>query len=268
MSRGLNFAVLPKKLDITQVLVDFRKFKRSITWMEFWHGREENNQEVERKLFKTEKTNMPKDHTTPEGLSIFLNSVKSEIMDPRNRNGAECNLPMDELNALNELVQLEKDKKIIIKPCDKGAGLMIMNFKDYIEACDEHLNSVQTNKNGEEKKYYRKILNKEQFTAEWRIKAILDEGLAKQFITKEEYNAMLAKDKEPAKFYINPKVHKKHEKNTVPPPRPIISGAGGMCENLGKFVESHTKHIATKHETYLQDTPHFLRTLRGCANIM
>ena len=88
LSRGLNFAVLPQKLDLTQVLVDFRKFKRSITWMEYWHGRESEHQEEKEKIFKEEKTNMPKQHTTPEGLNIFLNSIKSEILDPRNRNKA------------------------------------------------------------------------------------------------------------------------------------------------------------------------------------
>ena len=263
LSRGLNFAILPKKLDITQVLVDFRRFKRSVTWMEFWHNRETDKDENTTKIFKTEKTNMPKNHVTPEGLNVFLNSIKSEIMDPRNRNEAECNLPVNELNALKELIKLEKERNIVIKQCDKGAGLMVMNFEDYLNACCDHLYSVQTNKLGEEKKYYRKVEEKEQSAAIIRIKEVLDEGLIQGFLNKEEHKAMDAFGKEPAKFYANPKVHKKHVKNTVPPLRPIISGAGGMCENIGKFVEHHIKHIATKHEAYLQDTPHFLRSINA-----
>ena len=39
-NRALNFAVLPMKLDITEVLVDFGKFSRAAIWTEFWHGRE------------------------------------------------------------------------------------------------------------------------------------------------------------------------------------------------------------------------------------
>ena len=42
LNRGLNFAILPKKLDITQVLVDFRKFERSVTWKEYFYNQEEN----------------------------------------------------------------------------------------------------------------------------------------------------------------------------------------------------------------------------------
>ena len=36
INRGLNFSVLPKKLDITQVQVDFQQFKRLAIWTEFW----------------------------------------------------------------------------------------------------------------------------------------------------------------------------------------------------------------------------------------
>ena len=39
LNRGLNFAILPLKLDITQVLVDFKRFERSTIWHEFWYRR-------------------------------------------------------------------------------------------------------------------------------------------------------------------------------------------------------------------------------------
>ena len=53
-------------------------------------------------------------------------------MDQRNRNQEECNLPKEEVVALKELIKLQRDRVIIIKPCDKGAGIMILNFKDYM----------------------------------------------------------------------------------------------------------------------------------------
>ena len=260
LNRGLNFAVLPLKLDITQVLTDFRQFERRVLWKEFWHGTESEKEEKE-KIFKTEKTNRPRDHVTPEGLKTFLGSIKSELMDHRNRNKEHCNLPIEELNALKELVKLKKEQQIMIKPNDKGAGLMIIDFKEYIEACYNHLNAKLEKENGEEVFYYKKLEDKERHTAINKIKEVLDEGLEKKYISKEEYKAMDAKDKDPAKFYVNFKVHKSHEKNKAPPVRPIVSGSGSMCENTGKFIQHHIKHIANKHETYLQDTSNFLRTL-------
>ena len=36
LNRGLNFAILPLKMDLTQVLVDFKRFERTMVWREFF----------------------------------------------------------------------------------------------------------------------------------------------------------------------------------------------------------------------------------------
>ena len=41
---ALNLSVLPVKLDITQVLVDFNRFARSAIWHEYWFGRDKDEQ--------------------------------------------------------------------------------------------------------------------------------------------------------------------------------------------------------------------------------
>ena len=112
LNRGLNFSILPKKLDLTQVLVDFRRFERSLIWHEFWYGKE--TEPYEKPIFKTQKRNMPKNYKSPKGLEIFINSMKSEIMDPKNRNQSECNLPQEEIQALKDLIKLQRDRKIVI----------------------------------------------------------------------------------------------------------------------------------------------------------
>ena len=126
LNRGLNFSILPLKLDITQVLVDFKRFERSIIWHEYFYGRDSDN-DFKAKVFKTQKTNMPKNYKTPEGLKTFLGSIKSEIMDHRNRNNVPSNLPQSEILAMKELIKLQKEKTIVIKPCDKGAGIIILD---------------------------------------------------------------------------------------------------------------------------------------------
>ena len=40
LNRGLNFAITPLKLNLTQVLVDFGKFQRRNLWQEFWSNKE------------------------------------------------------------------------------------------------------------------------------------------------------------------------------------------------------------------------------------
>ena len=94
-------SILPYKLDITQIEVDLKRLERSVVWKEFFHGKEQLETQGER-IFKTKKTNFPKNYHVPEGLKTFVNSLRSEIQDPRNRNNVKCNLPQGELEALQQ----------------------------------------------------------------------------------------------------------------------------------------------------------------------
>ena len=94
-----------------------------------------------------------------------------------------------------------------------------------------------------------------------KILDTLEEALEDKIITKEEFDAMQPEDKNAYRFYCNFKVHKQKEHKEVPPVRPIISGSGSITENISLFVEHHIKDISMKHESYLQDTPHFLRVI-------
>ena len=59
LNRGLKFAILPLKLDITQVLTDFQRFERTILWKEFWFGKDSDEPKVPL-IFKRKKTQFPK----------------------------------------------------------------------------------------------------------------------------------------------------------------------------------------------------------------
>ena len=88
---------------------------------------------------------------------------------------------------------------------------------------------------------------------------MLKDGLEKRYISEHEYSEMNPDEKDVGRFYCNFKVHKEYEH--IPPPRPINSGSGSITENISLFVNYHIKDLATKHPTYLQDTPDFLREI-------
>ena len=94
-----------------------------------------------------------------------------------------------------------------------------------------------------------------------KIKYLVQDGFENDILSEEEYNAMIADEKDAAKFYCTFKVYKKHEPMTAPPPppRPIVSGSGSVTENIAAFVDYHVKDTAKEHHSYLQDTPDFLR---------
>ena len=68
-------------------------------------------------------------------------------------------------------------------------------------------------------------------------------------------------NKDAARFYLKFKVQKPYEEGKAPPPRPIVSCNNSITENIGVYVEHYIKELGTKHETYLQDTPDFLRSI-------
>ena len=158
LNRALNFAVLPQKLDITEILVDFNRSAGAATWQEYWFGKEKNEPQI-KTIFKSQKINLPKNHPTPVGLKVMLSSIRSEILDPMNRNKEDPNLPKEEMKALKQLIILQKERVIIIKAADKGAGIVILNFKDYMKTCYDHLLSIQPKKHIEEEQelYYKRI---------------------------------------------------------------------------------------------------------------
>ena len=121
-------------------------------WKDFFFGKD-NEEEYNPPILKSKTSNLPTNYKIPEELKVFLSSIKSELSDPRNRNKVNCNLPEKEVIALKELIQLQKNRHIIIKPCDKGAGIMILDFKEYMKACYNHLLS----KTKEGKPYYTKV---------------------------------------------------------------------------------------------------------------
>ena len=252
LNKGLKFAILPDKIDITQMLVDLKYFERIMYWQEYFHGTEQENREEQ--IFKERKTNLPKNHRAPEALRNYLGAVKSELMDPLNRNKVNSNIPPEERKALKELIQLQKTRQITVKPCDKGAGIIVLDFHNYLKSCYDHLKSKQ---NGV--LYYEKVDHKYIEAAKKKLKLVLDEGFNNEILSKEEYRAMDPAEKQPAKFYCTFKVHKPHKAGETPPVRPIVSGSGSITENTSLFVQHHIREQATKHESYLKDTPDFLR---------
>ena len=45
---------------------------------------------------------------------------------------------------MQTLQKLQKDREIVIRACDKGAGVIILDFEEYIKACYGHLRAELT----------------------------------------------------------------------------------------------------------------------------
>ena len=57
LNRGLIFCILLKKIDITQILIDWKRFEQSMIWKEFCYGKE--TRDLKKKI-KTMKNKLPR----------------------------------------------------------------------------------------------------------------------------------------------------------------------------------------------------------------
>ena len=90
----------------------------------------------------------------------------------------------------------------------------------------------------------------------------MNEGYDNNILSKEEASALTpAENVVPGRFYATFKVHRQYEHGKVPPERAIVSCSGTYMENIAIYVEHNLKDLGTSHESYLKDTPDFLRQL-------
>ena len=120
-------------------------------------------------------------------------------------------------------------------------------------------------KDGNPKPYYKKVHKDEFENSKKKLTRLLESGYDNEILDKLEFESMCPESKTASKFYCNFKIHKKHDH--IPPVRPIISGSGSILENPSKFVDHHIKELATKHSSYLQDTPDFIRKIEEINNV-
>ena len=138
---------------------------------------------------------------------------------------------------------------------------MLLDTPNYVNACRQHLASSLKMDDGSESPYYCKVDETALDQAKEEITAVLQRAHKAGIISDHELKHMDPSEKAAARFYALPKVHKAHVSGEVPPLRPIISGSGSITENISHYVQHQIKDISKKHESYLEDTPDFLRFL-------
>ena len=75
--------------------------------------------------------------------NFFTRTEQDLIFVTTPRRKTYSNLTLQEISALNDL---KNNQPIVIKPCDKGGGICIMNTSDYVTKIDTHLQDCNTYK--------------------------------------------------------------------------------------------------------------------------
>ena len=264
LNRGLSFAVKTLAPTRSEIKADCKKFSRRVLFTERFH--DSQNQNYTPPLFKTDKSNLPVG-PSPRYLTAFLNATETNLCDKTNWNKKLLNpkirnIPDDEYKALLNLRKLQNDRIITIKPADKGSGICIIDYQDYVESCNIHLNSTQPQENSLPPLPYYSPANENLIKkAKKEILSVLEEGKKEGWLTNPEFKAMDPSDCRIGKFYQIFKVHKSYSEGSLPPSRPIINGMGSLTEKISKYVDHHTRSLVQKLPTYIEDTRDFLQAL-------
>uniref|UniRef100_A0A8C5QRW3 Reverse transcriptase domain-containing protein n=1 Tax=Leptobrachium leishanense TaxID=445787 RepID=A0A8C5QRW3_9ANUR len=156
------------------------------------------------------------------------------------------NLSKEERMAIKNL---QKDPNIIIKPADKGGGIVIWSKKSYQEEALLILNDHST---------YTKLRKDPVGDIRLRLASLLQEGLDKNILNKLEFDYLSIEFTKVPYFYILPKVHKNPLK---PPGRPIVAGIDSISSRLSEYVDILLQPLVCRIPSYLKDTISMLQML-------
>ena len=120
---------------------DLAEWERPMRLREYFFDREED-EETEK---KEEKWKKKESFFTPEPgrdkfLDLYIEAVKDDIVMGI-RSKVDANLSREEQKALTTLL---KDTNIVIRPADKGSGVVVIDSKAYIQKLEEKVTGNKT----------------------------------------------------------------------------------------------------------------------------
>uniref|UniRef100_A0A671KJ79 Uncharacterized protein n=1 Tax=Sinocyclocheilus anshuiensis TaxID=1608454 RepID=A0A671KJ79_9TELE len=150
------------------------------------------------------------------------------------------NLTTSEERALN---QFRKNKKIVIKPADKGNAVVLMNREDYLWEGMRQLSNTE---------HYSPLTEPIYPQTQKEVGEILEEMYENRIISGKQKEYLLGPGSPRARrFYLLPKIHKNSKSwsipDRVPPGRPIVSDCNSETYNIAEFIEFYLSPISQRH---------------------
>ena len=192
---------------------------------------------------KSSWTPPPSDHPT---LTNFFTCTEEDIISvTTSHRKTHSNLTLQEKSALNNL---KNNQSIVIKPCDKGGGICIINTRYYFTKIDTHLQDRNT----------YKPLTYNPASAIVNDTCTLIEYIHSQHIIDKATKEFLLppKNTRTPLFYGLPKIHK-----PGCPLRPVASGCDGPTDHLSAYVTHFIQVLASDLPSHVKDAKHFLNLI-------
>lgn len=254
LNRGLTFipALDANKDQKTQLQLDMQKYHRKLKLVAYFR---KNNKREPRPFMPTSTWNPPPDKI-PTPVHNLVEQDKKDFKQLYRRFPERTNLSRTEVKALRDLMH---EKRIVIKPADKGSAVVIMGREQYVREASRQLN---------DETYYKKLEGPIYPQTIPIVHNIINSLYWSKFINKKQSQYLKgAEQPRERRFYILPKVHKEPEKWNppfeMPPGRPIVSDCNSDTYRTAEYIEYFLHPLSIKHPSYVKDTYHFIEMVRN-----
>ena len=151
----------------------------------------------------------------------------------------KCNISKGEQRAL---IELRKNKQLIILPADKGNATVVMNSADYETKIKD-------------------LLSADNYSIRKRDPTIFLEKKTKQLLTESGWEETVIKKLSPSgslppRLYGLPKIHKANV-----PLRPIVSAIGSPTYHLAQHLTTLLNPLVGNTQHHIRNSTHFIETI-------
>lgn len=250
LEKGLKFVPDRTKINMTKLLSDLTEWERRMRLREFFfeeNSKKENiaDEEKDNKFKVKAKSAFTPKTGRDQWLDMYIELVKNDVINNIGRSG-KLNTTRDERDAFFSLLQ---NPKIVIRPADKGSGIVILDKDDYLKKLHSEMEQSKSYEEtdadmiDETMKRIRKLVNK-----------MHKEGV----ISNELKQYLIPRYPTPGKLKGNPKLHKNNA-----PLRTIVSGIDTPTEKFAEVAEHELNDFVINSPTYIRDTTDFISKLKN-----
>ena len=221
LEKGLKFVPDRAKINSTKLLADLGEWERRMRLREYFYKiddeTESESDEVEdgkNKFILKQKSFWTPRHGRDQWMDTYIELVKNDIVNNLKK-GGKLNLNPDEKNAFYSLLHNEN---IVIRPADKGSGIVVVDKTEYIHRLHNEMTDNES---------YKEIPEDLTETATKTVKKLVNKMYKDGVINKDLQQYLIPKYPKNGKLKGNPKLHKDGA-----PFRTIVSGVNTPTERI------------------------------------
>lgn len=249
LSKGLKFVPTRRTVDKGKLIADLDTWERRMRLREYFFEEDDelddddDDDEMHNK-FKKQSTWTPSPGRD-KWLDAYIKAVKDDIMSGLKWR-FKMNVSKEEETAIQELL---RNDGIVIRPADKGSGVVIMDTAEYVRKLEDGMEDSDT---------YDAVDNDTTRGVQNKVKKVTDKLYKKGSITKDVKSYITSSDCTSGKLQGNPKLHKPGV-----PLRAIVNGRNHPTEKMAEVVEDQLRAHVTSLPSYIRDTTDFLNKIKA-----